>query len=207
MKENKLVKILIPIIAVIVVFESVMLVSNLENSPKNNNLVDETNVGEKAINKTEVEESVADFIWETDSLEMKVGKTYNITLNLLSKKDLVLDSVETHVYFDPKLVTLSKLVTNKEIGEELKATGIDNKTGLVSGVLWSGDDKGVGYEAKNGKSVEVLSFMVTPVAEGKVEFDLSTSTVDKKFASIIVETNTNKPWAYSSNKLEINVTK
>ena len=208
MKENKLIKILIPVIAVIVVFESIVLVSNLDkNTSKTNNLIEETKVNNQTVVQKEVEQPVADFIWETDSLEMKVGKTYTVTLNLLSKQDLVLDSVETYTYFDPKLVTVSKLVTNKEIGEELKTTGIDNKKGLVAAVLWSNEEKGVGFESKKGEIVKVLSFMVTPKFEGKINFNLSTSKTDNKLASIIVETNTVKSLTYSSNILEINVSK
>lgn len=207
MKENKLIIFLIPVIAIIVVFESIMLVSNLEKSPKNEVVV-ETKKGEnEVVIKENIEESVAEFVWETENLEMKVGKTYNITLNLLSKQNLVLDSIETYTYFDPKLVEVSKLVTNKEgIGQELKSK-IDNEKGLVSSILWSGDKAGVGYETNKGESVEVLSFMITPKAEGNLEFNLSTRTIDEKSASIIVETNTSKSLVYSSNKLEINVIK
>lgn len=204
MKENKLIKILIPVIAVIVVFESIVLVSNLNNSPLNTNELEEEN---EMLEQKDVVEPVADFIWETDSLEMKVGKTYNVTLNLLSKQDLVLDSVETHVYFDPKMATVSKLVTNKEIGEELKSAGVDNKTGLIESILWYGEEKGVGFKSKKEDTVKVLSFMVTPKLEGKLDFDLSTSMTDTKLATIIVDTNTGKALAYLSNKLEINVTK
>jgi len=203
MKENKLIKILIPIVAIVVVFESIMLVSNLDKGSQVSDLTTDVKTEKKVV----VEEPVADFVWQADVTDMKVGKSYDVSLNMLSKKDLTLDSIEAYMYFDPKVVTLSKLTTNKEIGEELKTTGIDNKTGLVSVLLWSSDEKGKGYETQKGETVEVLSFTVTPIAEGKVDFDLSTSTEDKKFASIIVETNTNKSLVYSSNKLEINVTK
>lgn len=203
MKENKIIKILIPIVALIVVFESVMLVSNLD---KNTAPIEEVRVEKQTTEKKIVEEPVADFIWETDSLEMEVGKTYNIALNLLSKQDLSLDSVETHIYFDPKLVSVSKLETNKKIGEVLKPTGIDNIKGFVRAILWKNPDEAA-FDSKKGETVEVLSFMVTPKIEGKLQFNLSTSMTDDKLASIIVDSNTAKPLAYFSNKLEINVIK
>jgi hypothetical protein len=203
MKENKLIKILIPVIAVVVVFESIMLVSNLEKDTKGSNLIEENQTG--MVEDKEIEEPVADFIWESESLEMKVGKSYNVTLNLLGKKDLVLDSIETYINFDPKLVTISKLVTNKDAGEDLKPK-IDSKTGLITSILWN-EEQGTGYKTKKGETVKILSFVVTPKVEGKIDFDLSTSMADDKFATIIVETNTSKSLAYSSNKLEINVTK
>ena len=205
MKENKLIKILIPVIAVLVVFESVMLVSNLEKDTKSNNLNEGDLNNKEVVENNKAEEPVADFIWESESLEMKVGKSYNVTLNLLGKKDLVLDSIETYINFDPKLVTVSKLVTNKDTGEDLKPK-IDSKTGLITSILWN-EEQGTGYKTKKGEPVKVLSFVVTPKVEGKIDFNLSTSMTDNKFATIIVETNTSKSLAYSSNKLEINVTK
>ena len=207
MKENKLINFLIPIIAIIVVFESVMLVSNLEKNPRKNTLVETNKVENLVLKKEETQEAAADFIWETEKLDMEVGETYKVALNLSSKKDLVLDSVETYFYFDPKLVTISKLVTNKKVGEELKPTKIDNKNGIVSVVLWGGEEQGVGFNTKKGETTEIFTFEVKPLTEGNFDFNLSTSTIDKKFATIIVETNTSKSLAYSSNKLEINVTK
>jgi len=207
MKDNKIIKILIPVVALIVVFESVMLVSNLDkNTTETDNLTEEVIGEEQTAEQKAVEEPVADFIWETDNLEMKVGKTYKITLNLLSKQDLMLDSVETHIYYDSKIVTVSKLETNKKIGEALKPTGVDNGKGSITAILWK-DVGEAAYEVKDGEMTNVLSFVVTPKLEGKIDFDLSTSMTDGRLATIIVDSNTAKPLAYFSNKLEINVIK
>ncbi len=205
MEQNKIIKILIPVIAIIVVFESIVLVTNL-NEKSSNISQENTSPKQEVEVKKETEKPVADFIWQSDNTQMKVGKSYTVSLNFLGNQDLVLDSIETYVYFDPKLVAISNLTTNKAVGEELKPTGIDNKIGLITAILWN-DNKGVGYEAKKGESAKVLSFTVTPKVEGNLEFGLSTSTANNKFASIIVETNTAKTLAYSSNKLEINVIK
>ncbi len=207
MKDNNLIRILIPVIAVIVVFESIVLVSNLDKTSKvtNETKPNETNVVDQEVKEGEL--PVADFVWETETLDMEVGKNYEVILNLLSKEDLVLDSIETYIYYDPQLAAVSKLVTNKVIGEELKTTGIDAKTGLVAAALWNGEEKGVGFESKKGETIKVLSFTVTPKSEGKLDFNLSSSMTDNKIASIIVETNTNKSLVYLTNKLEINVIK
>ena len=207
MKENKLIKILIPVIAVIVVFESIVLVSNLDKSPtKTNDLREDTKISNKMLEQKEVKEPVADFIWETDNLEMKVGKAYTVTLNLLSKQELALDSIETHIYFDPAKVAVSKLETNKIIGEVLKPTGVDNNKGFITAIFWN-EKQGVSYKTEKGETEKVLSFTITPKLAGKVEFDLSTSMTDNKLATILLETNTVKSLPYLSNKLEINVIK
>lgn len=208
MKENNLIKILIPIIALVVVFESIVLVSNLDKGiAKSDGFVEEKNESEQAL-RQEVEKAVADFVWETETNEMKVGKSYNVTLNLLSKQDLVLDSIESRIYFDPKMIEITQLVTNKNVfGQDLKPQ-IDNKEGYVGSILWSGDKPGVGYEFDKSNTLKVLSFMVTPKLAGKTILDLSTTSGDgNKSATIIVETNTSKTMPYSSSQLEINIMK
>lgn len=199
MKENKLIKLLIPIVAIVVVFESVMLVSNLDKESPNLDKQEDKNL---ITEQKEAEEPVASFVWETEKLEMEVDKSYKVTLNLLAKSDLVLDGVETHIYYDPKEVSISNLKTNEQIGEELKPTGINNDKGFVTAILWKdvGED---GFETKSDDMVEVLSFMVTPKVEGQVDLDLSTSMTDTKLATILVESGTNKPLTYLTNQLEI----
>ncbi len=208
MEKNNLIKILIPIVALVVVFESIMLVSSLDNGGvKSNDMIGEKDGSKQEVEQTKAIEPVADFIWETETNEMKVGKSYKVTLNLLSKKDLVLDSVESSIYFDPKMVEVSQLVTNKEtFGQDLKPQ-VNNKEGRIGSILWSGDEVGVGYSIKKDDTLKILSFLVTPKSEGKVSFDISTSKEDNKFATIIVETDTSKKMSYLTNQLEINITK
>lgn len=205
MKKNKLISILTIVIAVLVVLESIVLVSNLDKKSANIGTDNEKMIEELSVDSREENLiPVADFIWETDSSEMEVGKTYNITLNLLSKKNLVLDSIETHVYFDTKLVKVSKLWTNEEIGEELIGKA-NSKTGLISSILFK--NEGEVFESKDGEMVKVLSFEVTPIMEGKIDFEVSTGVTDKKFTTIILEVNKNESSPYLSSKLEINVVK
>ena len=206
MKDNNLIKILIPIVALIVVFESITLVSSLDKNSRETNKVEESSINTVDQNVQKEVLPVADLIWETENLEMKVGKSYKVVLNLLAKSDLSLDSVETHIYFDPKNVSVSKLETNKEIGEALKPTGIDNKKGYISAILWNEDTESK-YSINADNTVEILSFMVTPKLEGEIDFDLSTSMTDDKLATIILESVTNKPLVYLTNKLKINATK
>jgi len=207
MKENKLIKILIPVIALVVVFESITLVSTLnKETTKPNSLTGESNQDNQVVQQKVETEPVADFVWESETTGMKVGKEYKVILNLLPKNDFLMDSVETHIYFDPKKVTVSKLETNKDLGESLKPSGIDNTKGFITAILWKNVDE-PGYEAKKSEATEVLSFMVTPKAEGEIQFDLSASKSDTKLATIIVDSNTARPLAYSSNILEINVSK
>lgn len=202
MKENKLIKILIPIVAMIVVLESVILVSNLD---KGNNMADSKIEELVPTEGEEKDESpVADFVFATDTKEMKVGKSYEVVLNLVAKKDLALDAIETYVDYDPKLVTVSKLVSGSTL-PKADVSKIDEKNGKVS-VVFLIDEK-AGYVTKSDEINKIVSFMVTPKVEGQINLELTTSSDDKKLVTMIVETATSKQLTFSSNKLEINAIK
>ncbi len=203
MKENKLIKILIPIVAMIVVVESVVLVSNLD---KGNNNVADSKIEEVVPTEGEQkdESPVADFVFATDTKEMKVGKSYEVVLNLVAKKDLALDAIETYVDYDPKLVTVSKLVSGNTL-PKADVSKVDEKNGRVSTVFLI-DDKS-GYVTKSDEINRIVSFMVTPKVEGQINLELTTSSDDKKLVTMIVETATSKQLTFSSNKLEINAIK
>jgi hypothetical protein len=201
MKENNLTKILIPIIAVVVIVESVILMSNLSKDKSNvvtDNVVTPTEEVEK------VETPVADFVFATNTKEMKVGKSYEVVLNLIGKKDLTLDAIEAYVKYNPELVTVTKLVGGSTL-PKANLSKIDIKTGLVSSIFFI--DVGKNYSVKTNEINKVISFTVTPKKEGLIDMELITSSEDKESVTMIVETITSKPLAFSSNKLEINATK
>ena len=82
MKENKLIKFLIPLVAAVVVFESIVLVTSLEKNTKTNSTDNSATESAQVVDEV-IEEPVMEFMFSTDTKEMKVGKTYKVTLNLL----------------------------------------------------------------------------------------------------------------------------
>lgn len=202
MKQNNLVKILIPIVAVVVVVESIILVSSLNKNVDTSDTSSET----KEITETEVNnEPVADFVFETETKDMKVGKSYKVDLNLTGKRTVNLDAMEVYVKYDPEKVTVSKLVGNEEFPEMTKNSGVDSKTGLISSMfLWEIGDFGL---IKADETSSVLSFTVTPKVEGVAEMNLVTGSTSEKFVTMIVESSTSKALSFLGNKLEINATK
>lgn len=204
MKENKLIKILIPLVAIVVVFESIVLVTNLNSGSK----VDEIKPSTDEVVDTEVVvkkvESKVEFLFETETNDMKVGKTYSVDLNLIAKEDLAFDGIEAYIKFDPKLVTISKLVTNSEL-PEATVSKVDDVLGLVKNVFLI-DNKN-GYQVKKGNVNKIMSFSVTPKMAGDLVLELSTGDEEGKFVTMIVGTVTNKALPYSSSGLEINITK
>ncbi len=203
MKQNNLIKFLIPVVAVVVVVESVILVSSLDKKVVNSDVSQET----EEIAETEInDEPVADFIFETETKEMELGKSYEVNLNLVGKRDVSLDAVEVYVKYDPEKLTVTKLVSNESFPEVTKNSGINSKTGLISSVfLWGLGEVG---SIRSDETDSVLSFVVTPKVEGETEISLMTGTPDTESVTMIVESSTSRSLTFSgNNKLEINVTK
>jgi len=203
MNDNKLIKFLIPLIAAVVVFESIVLVNNLE---KSNNKVDTENTNQQLVQEVkEVEESVINFSFNsTKSAEMKIGKTYKVNLILTSDEDKVVDGMETYIKYDPKTFKVSGLVANKNLVKP-DISKIDDQLGMISNVVLIDDKNGLNLDA--GKELNILSFNIIPLIEGKFNVELSNGESNKVYDTLLVETGTAKSLGWTGGKLEINVIK
>ncbi|HPT66253.1 MAG TPA: hypothetical protein PK257_03020 [Candidatus Woesebacteria bacterium] len=199
-KNNKIFKIFIPIIAVIVIFESVMLVSGLE---KNSGVVKEsTNSAE--VKKNEVVNNAFDLVFSTDKKEMVVEKNYQVKLQALVKEQRTIDAIDVAIKYDAKSLDITGLVFDEKlpkpfIGQVLKTDGmivvkylIETKQGMTFNV---------------NDVISLVSFNVKAKTAGNYQFEIATGNEDKKFATMFIETTSVKALPFSSNKLEINVTK
>jgi len=203
MKQN-IIKILVPLIAVVVIIESIVIVFNLNKSvsqSKTNNV--SPNVEE--VVETKVDQPVANFNFETETKEMKVGKSYEVKLILVGTKEVNLDAIETYLKYDSTKLTISKLTSNKELPKMTKNSGIDSKPGLISSIfLW---DVNKYYSVKTADIIPVLSFMVTPKVDGETTINLITNSENNSSATMMIENHTSKSLSFLSNDLKISVIK
>lgn len=203
MNKDNLIKILIPIIALVVVIESVFLVSGLNKNTTNEMIVAE--VTEVPVEEKEVD-PVADFVFATDSKEMKVGKPYEISLNLSANQDFAVDAVETYVKYDSTKVAISKLTGGSDLPEATILKD-DQKNGLISATFLIPIEEKSGYKVSGDEIKEVISFVVTPKVEGIFDLELVVDSGESKLVTVLPETGTSKELSFTSNKLEVNVTK
>jgi hypothetical protein len=122
MNNNKLIKFLIPLVAIVVVFESIVLVNNLEKPTEVNqsNKVEEKNPTEEVV----IENPVINFDFKVSSktpTEMKLGKTYKIDLVLNSVENKAIDGLETYIKYDPEIFKITNLVSNSKL---VKSIGV-----------------------------------------------------------------------------------
>lgn len=205
MNKEKIMKILIPLLAVVVVLESVILIPKLTNNKISDEVVDNgSDVGTGDVEESR--QSVADFVFTTDSKEIKVGKSYKVVLNLVGQEKFAIDGLEAYVKYDPSLVTVASLKAGTKLPKETVLSN-DTTAGVLKSVfLVSLEDK-AGFQVAADSTTEVLSFMITPKSEGKISFDLISEGETKEINSLLVETGTSDELPFTSNKLDINVTK
>jgi hypothetical protein len=205
MNNNKLIKFLIPLVAIVVVFESIVLVNNLEKPTEVNqsSKVEEKKPTEEVV----IENPVINFDFKVSSktpTEMKLGKTYKIDLVLNSVENKAIDGLETYIKYDPEIFKITNLVSNSKLVKP-EISKIDNEAGMLSNILLIEEKEGLVLESD--KKVNVLSFNITPLEEGDYSLELSNNSVDKKYDTLIVETGTSKSLGWTGGKLDINVTK
>lgn len=202
MKENKILNFLIPIIAVVIIFESVMLVSNLSG---NSFQKVATVPAEKKAETTVIQQATAfELVFATANKEMKLGKSYPVELNLLSKGEYKVDAVSVYVKYDPKNFDISNLVSGSKLPKPAFIKDSSTKGLVIANYLISEPS---GLKLQKDQIVSVLSFNIKPKKIGNFEFEISTGKEDKNSATMFIENATSKVLPFSSNKLNVNVLK
>ncbi|MDD4026661.1 MAG: hypothetical protein PHO75_00545 [Candidatus Shapirobacteria bacterium] len=198
--NNKMLKTLIPVIAVVVIFESIMLVSNLEKKTVTSDVIAEKN----EIIQEVKNENYFDLSFVTDAKEMKIGKNYQIKLQALVKEKKSLDAIDIAIKYDSKNLEISGLIFDDKlekpiIGKVVKEDGMIVVKYLIEtkqGITFNVDDL-----------VNLVSFDVKAKTVGLYKFEVATGNEDKKFVTLFVENTSAKALPFASNQLEINVIK
>lgn len=210
-KQNNILKYLIPVIAVIVVIESIVLVSNLSQRSAGNTI----NTNNKVTQGTGVENnnkvsatpsgpSIYDLVFATTTQEMKTGKSYKVELSALSKDKHALDSIFIYIKFDPKLVDINGLTADQKLPKPAFMKVSQEKGIAVVNYLIS--EPG-GLVVNGNQNMPLVAFTVKPKVVGKFDLEISTGNDSKESATMFVENGSGKALPYSSNKLTVNVTK
>jgi len=198
--NNKIIQILVPAVAVIVIFESIILVTNLE---KNANTAV---VSEVTPTTTEAETKVNSFdlSFSTDSKEMKIGKKYEVSVKLTAKENYNLNALDLYVKYNPNAVTVSGLTSLKSLGTPNLLKVSDKKDVIAVNYLF-GEVNGMVFT--KDKEEILLTFMVTPKTDGSSSFEISTGDSEGDSVTMFVDKSTSKSLNFSSNKLEVQIIK
>lgn len=195
--NNKIIKILIPIIAVVVIFESVFLVSNLE---KNTTVTVVSDVTPTVTVTEEKKVTAFDVNFSTDETQMKVGKKYKVSVKLTPKDNQILNALDLYVKFDPAIITVSNLVSSKDLVNPDLIKVSEKKDVIAMNYLFA-NKEGVAFT--KDKEVVLLTFTVTPKTVGNSSFEISTGDSEGDSVTMFVDKKTSEGLFFTSNKLEV----
>jgi len=203
----KYIKVLIPIVAVLVIAESVVLLSNIAKRAKVTTDLPRTVLtpAKTPTVSTPVSEEV-DFnvVFGTEQVQMQVGKLSKVQVNLLAKKTRSVDSLNLYVKYDPKVFNITNLIFDSRLPKPTFSKVSTAKGMIVVNYLVS---ETAGMKINEGDSLALIKFDATPKMVGDYSFEISSGNEANESATMFVENATVKALPYSGNKLTVNVIK
>ncbi len=202
MDKKDYVKFLLPLVAVVVVIESVLLIVGLDE--KRVGKVSEVELTQPAgLEGTQGEgEPALSLSFVTETRSMEVGEKYEVEVKATALYALPVDSVELYVSYDPEVLKISGLVPAEKLPEPVFSRVSEKKKVVV--VTYLVTEKG-GVAISSGEVVSLLKFEVEPLVKGDTELDFATGKEDGDSVTMFVESETGKVLPLTVNKLTIKV--
>lgn len=193
-------KILVPVAAVLVIAESVILFSGLA---KKNQVV--TPPGGDGANVPSEVVSNPDFslVFGGES-QLQVGKPSMMEVNMLANRERSLDSLNLYVKYDPRSFDINNLTFDPKLPSPTFSKVSTIKGMIVVNFLISDTQ---GMKLAEGDVLNLVSFEATPKAAGNFSFEVSTGNGTNESATMFVENATAKALPYSGSKLTVEVIK
>lgn len=186
--NQKAINFLIPLFAIVVIIESLVLVAKLTQKPVVSNVTVSTTKSENRLN----------YKWGIKMDTVKTGVLTNVPLLLTSTdKKVGVDAIDLYINYDPSIAE----VTEVTVGKGLPAPTfkrINKEKGLVVLNFLMSDVNG--FILNKNVAAELINLKVNFLKEGTVDFSLGE-------ASLVVENTSAKVLPFNSEKLVINVTR
>jgi len=209
--ENKkvdILKYLIPVVAVVIIVESIMVVSGLvkkneDVSPDMSSYLSENeqDLADKVVE--DMGEPKANFVFSVDSKEMVVGKPYTIELDMLPKETFSADAIDVYVSYDATAFDVSALSEGSDM-PTATSMRVSDKRDVILANFWFTETEGYGLEAD--KPVNLMSFVVTPKKSGSFDFSINRQDVEVGISRIVTIGDSDdqvSSLSFSSDKLTV----
>lgn len=207
MNQNNILKYLVPVVAVIVVAESVVLISRLKDRgvtpPSDIKVVETESVKNDATDPVTTGNETYQISLSSDKAVYKVGSGGEVKVMMKGNADKAVDSVNVYVKYDPSIFDVKEMVFDKRLPAPAFSK-VSTLRGLLVANFLISDPKGLSL--KSGEDILLMSFKMSALKPGAHNFEISTGKEMKESATMIVENGTSKPITFSSNKLTVNVT-
>jgi hypothetical protein len=181
MKGNQILKTLIPLAAVVIIIESVLLLSRSV-----------TKIGPQTLKAGS--NTLVDLSWKANS-EAKMGKSEEVVLKMKTEKNVAIDAVDLYIKYDPSKVTVSGVTFDSNFVQP-SFNRISQGKGLVVINYLVSAPKGFGL--KVGDEVDLARLKVNYISEGEVGFEIGEGT-------LVVENGTASVLPFNSDSLVVRV--
>jgi len=201
MNKKDYVKFLLPLVAVVVIVESVILLTGLEKRQ-----VEVKEVSEKrvpvVVPEKEAKEPALALSFATETRKMEVGNVYQVEVNVTGLEAVGLDSVELYVSYDPEAVVVDSLVFSTDLPKPVFSKISDKQKVVVVNYLVLEDG---GFEIDEGAVVSLMSFEVEPLKSGVFDLGFATGEGEQDSVTMFIESQTGEALPFSVSKLNVEV--
>ena len=204
-QENNLVKYLVPIVAVIVLIESVLLINNLRNrnlSVKNSPQMVTAKVTASVPTKPAVKAPVYSLEIVSSTKEMKVGVPATMEVTMTGNSARALDALDLYLKFNASAFDVTNLSFDKKFPVPAFAKVSTTKNLIVANFLVSNPS---GLKLDANEKISLAKFQIRPKVSGNFDFEISTGNEAKESVTMFVENATAGVLPFVSNKLTVNV--
>ena len=181
MKKNKILLTLIPVLAIVIIIESVIFLSRPTKKIGPQLLKVGSNIP-------------VSLNWKADK-EVVIGRSDEVILNMTTEKDVAIDAVDLYIKYDPALVTISDLSFDGDFVAP-SFSKISQEKGLVVVNYLVSAPKG--FNLKVGGGIDLARFKVNYISEGEVSFGIGEGT-------LVVENGSASVLPFSSDGLTVKV--
>lgn len=200
-KDNKVVQFLVPIMAVVVLAESIMLISNLTNNKTANVPVVPTVVPTAV---TEASSSAVYTVTVAGNKAMKLNQSGTVEVSAVGNADESLDAVNVYLKYDPTAFDVSNLTFDKKLGMPAFSKVSQTTSLVVANFLISAP---AGLKVGSGQALSLMKFDVKPIKTGDFNFEVNTGSDGSEAKTMFVENSTSKILPFTANKLTVNVSR
>lgn len=196
--NNNILKYLVPVVAVIVLAESVMLISGMNKKQTANTT---NNNGVEKVTQTQ-ENPIYTINIGADKESYKIGEMGKVMVSMVGKESKAVDSINVYVTYDPEAFDIEDLIFDKKLPTPVFSKVSTSKKLVVANFLVS---ESKGLELGAGEELNLMSFNIKAKKAGDHTFGISTGQEMKESVTMIVENEISKPISFSSNELMVNV--
>lgn len=205
MINKKSLKIIIPLVAMVVLVESVVLVNSLEKQRKgggDNGGAIERRVDVAKLTGGEKSEKLT-MKMEPENRDIKTGQTSFIDVILETTEKKSLDAVSVYVEIDPEMVALERVEVNNNLPKPIVAKVSKNGNVALVNYLISAPS---GYQVEVGTRVALARIYFTPLKSGQTDFKIL-GEGESEAETMLVETGTSQVIPFTGHDLSVSILK